>query len=270
MDHPAGRGARRDVGVDQQSPIVVEDEPHGQELEAGGGNGEEVHRREGILVIPLERQPVLSRHRIRRPLRGSDTTLSRLAGPGVLWRVGVRSKRGEDRVVGAHNQPAKFRGLRSLLADATPLGCLSPRRRPGVVVADPGSIYSACRLNPAANLLGRVGPTRSGESRMSKYKIATIIGAPPRFVKAVVVSWAMRSRCDEVIIHAGQHYDFELSGAFFEQLAVPEPAYNLEVGSSSHTRQTGDMMARIEQVLERLSWRDTFGRALEGVLASCA
>ena len=84
---------------------------------------------------------------------------------------------------------------------------------------------------------------------MSKYKIATIIGARPQFVKAAVVSQALRSRCDEVIIHTGQHYDYELSGAFFEQLAIPEPSYNLEVGSSSHAQQTGDMMARIEEVL---------------------
>ncbi len=81
------------------------------------------------------------------------------------------------------------------------------------------------------------------------YKIATIIGARPQFVKAAVVSRVMRGRCNEVIVHTGQHYDYELSGAFFDQLEIPEPNYNLEVGSSTHARQTGEMMAKLEDVL---------------------
>ena len=57
LDRPAGRWTRRDVEVDQSSPIMVEDEPDVQELEAYGRDDEEVYRRDGILVIPQERQP---------------------------------------------------------------------------------------------------------------------------------------------------------------------------------------------------------------------
>jgi UDP-GlcNAc3NAcA epimerase len=81
------------------------------------------------------------------------------------------------------------------------------------------------------------------------YRIATIIGARPQFVKAAVVSQAMRSKCLEIMIHTGQHYDYELSEAFFHDLDIPTPAYNLGIGSSSHGRQTGEMLARLEEVL---------------------
>jgi UDP-N-acetylglucosamine 2-epimerase (non-hydrolysing) len=84
---------------------------------------------------------------------------------------------------------------------------------------------------------------------MSVYKIATVIGARPQFVKAAVVSQAMQAQCTETIIHTGQHYDYELSGAFFEDLAIPEPAYNLDIGSSSHGQQTGEMLTHLERVL---------------------
>ena len=67
--HPRCGGVRRDIEVNHSSPVGVEDEPDAQELEAYGWDDEEVHRRDGILVIPQERQPVLSPHRIRRPLR---------------------------------------------------------------------------------------------------------------------------------------------------------------------------------------------------------
>jgi UDP-GlcNAc3NAcA epimerase len=83
-------------------------------------------------------------------------------------------------------------------------------------------------------------------------KICTIIGARPQFIKAAMVSKAVRGsdgRVTEVIVHTGQHYDHKMSQSFFDQLDIPEPKYHLDVGSGSHGDQTGRMLSAIEKVL---------------------
>jgi UDP-N-acetylglucosamine 2-epimerase (non-hydrolysing)/UDP-GlcNAc3NAcA epimerase len=80
-------------------------------------------------------------------------------------------------------------------------------------------------------------------------KIVTVVGARPQFVKASVVSAALKPVCTEIIVHTGQHYDRNMSDVFFEELSIPKPAYNLGVGSGSHGHQTGEMLMKIEDVI---------------------
>jgi UDP-GlcNAc3NAcA epimerase len=83
-------------------------------------------------------------------------------------------------------------------------------------------------------------------------KIITIIGARPQFIKAAVVSRAIRLRSDEIkelIVHTGQHFDSNMSDIFFEELDIPKPHFHLGVGGGSHGQNTGRMLEKIEEVL---------------------
>jgi len=82
-------------------------------------------------------------------------------------------------------------------------------------------------------------------------KVFNIVGARPQFIKAALVSAELKRRgCDEVLIHTGQHYDYGMSGAFFKSLDLREPDYNLDVRSASHAIQTGEIMKRLEPLIE--------------------
>ncbi|MBE0447873.1 MAG: UDP-N-acetylglucosamine 2-epimerase (non-hydrolyzing) [Actinobacteria bacterium] len=80
-------------------------------------------------------------------------------------------------------------------------------------------------------------------------KIATVVGARPQFIKSLLVSNEIRKTCREILIHTGQHYDHNMSVIFFEEMGIPEPDYNLGVGSGNQGAQTAQMLARIESVL---------------------
>jgi len=80
--------------------------------------------------------------------------------------------------------------------------------------------------------------------------IITIVGARPQFVKAGTVSRALRSAgLKEVIVHTGQHFDYNMSQVFFDDMEIPKPDYNLEIHSLSHGAMTGRMLEAIEKVL---------------------
>lgn len=93
---------------------------------------------------------------------------------------------------------------------------------------------------------------------LKPYRILTIIGARPQFIKAAALSRAIQEHFSEVIteeiLHTGQHYDENMSEVFFQELHIPQPHYQLQVGSGTHAMQTARMMEGIEKVLLEKNW----------------
>jgi len=81
-------------------------------------------------------------------------------------------------------------------------------------------------------------------------KVLVIAGARPNFMKVAPILRRLQERGDEgILLHTGQHYDHQMSAAFFEQLGIPDPDYHLGVGSGSHAEQTARIMQTFEPVL---------------------
>ncbi len=85
--------------------------------------------------------------------------------------------------------------------------------------------------------------------------IICVVGARPNFMKIAPImrAFAAVAGIAPVLVHTGQHYDAAMKAAFFEQLGIPEPDVDLEVGSGSHAVQTAEVMKRFEPVLDRYS-----------------
>jgi len=85
-------------------------------------------------------------------------------------------------------------------------------------------------------------------------KILTVIGARPQIIKASAISRAIKKyynqQINEVIVHTGQHYDVNMSSVFFDELEIPQPNYNLNVGSGMHGEQTAKMIQGIEAIIQ--------------------
>jgi len=79
--------------------------------------------------------------------------------------------------------------------------------------------------------------------------IASIVGARPQFIKAAPVSRALTSHFNEVMIHTGQHYDYEMSDLFFKEMDMRQPDFNLGIGGGTHGAQTGMMLIELEKVI---------------------
>jgi len=83
-------------------------------------------------------------------------------------------------------------------------------------------------------------------------KIALVLGTRPEIIKMCpVIRECEKRKLDYFIVHSGQHYSYEMDKIFFEELKLPEPKYNLEIGSAPHGNQTGNIMIKLEPILEK-------------------
>lgn len=103
-------------------------------------------------------------------------------------------------------------------------------------------------------------------------KIVTVVGARPQFIKAAVVSHELRKGHTEILVHTGQHFDYNMSEQFFEELDIPTPDYNLGISGGTHAQMTGKMLFAIEDVLmkEKPDWLLIYGDTNSTLAAALA
>jgi UDP-N-acetylglucosamine 2-epimerase len=104
--------------------------------------------------------------------------------------------------------------------------------------------------------------------------MATVVGTRPNFIKIALLYKRMLEAFNCVLVHTGQHYDFEMSDMFFKELNIPRPDYNLGIGSGTHAEQVGKAMVEIEKILikekpDRLLVVGDVNSSLAGALAAC-
>lgn len=103
-------------------------------------------------------------------------------------------------------------------------------------------------------------------------KVVTVVGARPQFIKAAVVSHVLRKKHHEILVHTGQHFDYNMSETFFKELDIPDPDYNLGISGGTHAQMTGRMMIAIEEVLitEKPDWLLVYGDTNSTLAAALA
>ncbi len=87
---------------------------------------------------------------------------------------------------------------------------------------------------------------------MAHLTLLSVVGARPNFMKLAPLARALARRptVEHVIVHTGQHYDADMSDTFFQELGIPRPQHNLDVGSGTHAAQTAAIMLRFEPVCQ--------------------
>lgn len=90
-------------------------------------------------------------------------------------------------------------------------------------------------------------------NQLAPLKLLVLVGARPNFIKVAPLFWELRNHSEikSVLVHTGQHYDFEMSQAFFQDLDIPIPDYNLGIGSGKHGAQTGLTMIEFEKIVAK-------------------
>lgn len=84
-------------------------------------------------------------------------------------------------------------------------------------------------------------------------KVLTIVGARPQFIKAATLSREIKKfdKINEIIVHTGQHYNYNMSKIFFKELKIPKPKYFLGINKLDHGAMTGKMLEKIEKVFKK-------------------
>ena len=83
-------------------------------------------------------------------------------------------------------------------------------------------------------------------------KIVTVIGARPQFVKASILSRKnIKKAFQEVIIHTGQHFEYNMSEVFFNEMNIPPPKYSLDVNSLAHSKMVNEMTLKLQPIMSK-------------------